>query len=623
MGSGETGGWVAGISLRIIDPCGLQQIHCGCIVSFHMFILLDAGGIECLNCAKTEYILTPNPTWPSASHNLPGPAEKIRDISSKNWKSIAENPVTWRQAPNLSSASKAQPESPASHHPPGSAERIKDISSKVLGCIPESILRWRQTSNLSSASKAQPESQCSRPVPWRQAPSLFSASKAQPGSQCRTPFDVNIDKSLGKEQWPCCSLGKSTSGDSSQRLVNENRKACDIQYEWQRDLFKDVSCRPFFNPTVTPLSSVPATTFVAHDQKTEKGNVSGTNVQQPCLPPIVGKPCPNNNGAGPSLEAQAHTAKARGEIQILPQHCPRATDQELQQISGGSNAKVTPLFEKQLSASDVSRIGRLVLPKRCAEAHFPQITMPEGCHLVFQDLNGKDWVLHYRFWLNNNSRMYVLEGFAPCVRSMQLQAGDSVTFSRLEPEGKLVMGFRKVSLASPWDLGDETTSTSHSTHEEPSKDSIASKSRNPDGIWSEADNNSIPAKRMKVDNVCSDNKHLKNEQEILQISVTLEQVQELLRPPLTNSPTIVLIEGFEFEDFQEAPIIGTPANCSTNHVGSFRKKNGAWMIQNSHDYRRRRCFSGLSIFSSHKIMNPRHNPWLRTCIVCCSATKGI
>ena len=85
--------------------------------------------------------------------------------------------------------------------------------------------------------------------------------------------------------------------------------------------------------------------------------------------------------------------------------------------------------------------------------------------------------------------------------------------------------------------GDET-STSHSTHEEPSKDSIACNSRNPDGIWSEADNNSNPAKRMKVDNMCSDNKHLKN-----------EQVQEFLRPPLTNSPTIVLIEGFEFEDF--------------------------------------------------------------------------
>ncbi|GJV27313.1 B3 domain-containing protein-like protein [Tanacetum coccineum] len=534
----NTSGW------RCCESCG-KQIHCGCIVSFHMFVLLDAGGIECLDCAKTEYILTPNPTWPSA-HNLPGPAEKIRDISSKNWRSIAENPVTWRQAPNLSSASKAQPESPASHHPPGPAERIKDVTSRNWGSIDESTLRWRQTPNLSGASKPQPELQCSGPVPWRIAPSLFSASKAQPETQCRKPFDANIDKSLANEQWPCCSLGKSKTGDPSERLVTENRKAREIQYEWQRDLFKDVS-------------------------SAEKGNVSGTNVQRPCLPPIVGKPCPNDNGAGPSLEAQAHSAKARGEIQILPQYCPRATDQELRQISGGSNAKITPLFEKQLSASDCARNGRLVLPKRCAEAHFPQITTSEGCHLVFQDMNGKDWVLHYRFWLNNNSRMYVLEGFAPFVRSMQLQAGDTVTFSRLEPEGKLVMGFRKVSLASPWDLGDETTSTSHSTHEE-SKDSILFKSRNSEGIWSEADNIPIPAKRMKVDNTCADNKHLNNEQEILQISVTLEQVQELLQPPLTNSPTVVVIEGFEFEDFQEAPIIGTPKNCSANHVGSLRSK---------------------------------------------------
>ncbi|CAI9768553.1 unnamed protein product [Fraxinus pennsylvanica] len=38
--------------------CG-KQIHCGCIVSFHMFILLDAGGIECLTCAKKSYILMP------------------------------------------------------------------------------------------------------------------------------------------------------------------------------------------------------------------------------------------------------------------------------------------------------------------------------------------------------------------------------------------------------------------------------------------------------------------------------------------------------------------------------------------------------------------------------------
>lgn len=51
--------------------------------------------------------------------------------------------------------------------------------------------------------------------------------------------------------------------------------------------------------------------------------------------------------------------------------------------------------------------------------------------------------------------------------------------------------------------------------------------------------------------MCSNNKHVKpNDEEIVRVNVTLEQVQGLLRPPLTNSSTIVVIEGVEFEDFQ-------------------------------------------------------------------------
>ncbi|RDX92330.1 B3 domain-containing transcription repressor VAL2, partial [Mucuna pruriens] len=33
----------------------------------------------------------------------------------------------------------------------------------------------------------------------------------------------------------------------------------------------------------------------------------------------------------------------------------------------------------------------------------------------------------------------------PCIQSMQLQAGDTVTFSRMDPEGKLIMDFRKTT----------------------------------------------------------------------------------------------------------------------------------------------------------------------------------
>ncbi|KAK2632499.1 hypothetical protein EUGRSUZ_L01473 [Eucalyptus grandis] len=138
---------------------------------------------------------------------------------------------------------------------------------------------------------------------------------------------------------------------------------------------------------------------------------------------------------------------ARGRNQLLPRYWPRITDQELQQISGDSNSVITPLFEKMLSASDAGKIGRLVLPRKCAEAYFPPISQPEGLPLKVQDAKGSEWIFQFRFWPNNNSRMYVLEGVTPCIQSMQLQAGDIVTFSRLEPEGKLVMGFRKASTA--------------------------------------------------------------------------------------------------------------------------------------------------------------------------------
>ncbi|KAI7736265.1 LOW QUALITY PROTEIN: hypothetical protein M8C21_022715, partial [Ambrosia artemisiifolia] len=273
---------------RCCESCG-KKIHCGCIVSFHMFILLDAGGIECLNCAKTEYILTPNPTWPSASHSLHGPAERIRDESSKHWRCIAgSDPVPWRQAPSLF--------------------------------------------NSSSSSKGQHELQ------------LISCSLAQ---------SKTVD--------PCERFVKDSWRVSAPEIIGDRAQATGIRHDGKHNLFNDESS---FQTHATTLSSLPET-FVAHDRKNEIESVSGIRVQQLCPPPSVGKECSNNNGAGTSLENQAHNAKARGETrarhQLLPRYCPQFTDQELQQLCGG----------------------------------------------------------------------------------------DELTFSRLEPEGKLIMGFRKAPLVSP------------------------------------------------------------------------------------------------------------------------------------------------------------------------------
>lgn len=65
------------------------------------------------------------------------------------------------------------------------------------------------------------------------------------------------------------------------------------------------------------------------------------------------------------------------------------------------------------------------------QAYFPPISQPEGLPLRIQDVKGKEWVFQFRFWPNNNSRMYVLEGVTPCIQSMQLQAGDTGIISSL------------------------------------------------------------------------------------------------------------------------------------------------------------------------------------------------
>lgn len=35
----------------------LQRVHCGCIVSVNAFTLLDAGGIECVACARKNVVM--------------------------------------------------------------------------------------------------------------------------------------------------------------------------------------------------------------------------------------------------------------------------------------------------------------------------------------------------------------------------------------------------------------------------------------------------------------------------------------------------------------------------------------------------------------------------------------
>lgn len=85
------------------------------------------------------------------------------------------------------------------------------------------------------------------------------------------------------------------------------------------------------------------------------------------------------------------------------------------------------LFQKQLQNSDVSSLRRMVLPKKAAESHLPALETKEGIFITMHDIDGVHmWSFKYRFWPNNNSRMYVLENTGDFVSTHHLGLGDFI-----------------------------------------------------------------------------------------------------------------------------------------------------------------------------------------------------
>ncbi|XP_006347122.2 B3 domain-containing protein Os07g0563300 isoform X3 [Solanum tuberosum] len=515
---------------RSCESCG-KQIHCGCIVSFHTFVLLDAGGIECIACARKSFILP----------------ERIKDVN--NWNPIAG----------------------------------------------------------------------SGPVPWRQAPSLFNASTNQNELQHKAPFPettVSIDR-LSLSERPFALLSDNNRKDSGEKLMNgklkigvpgtlengyagfnreEAHKSC-TSAPWQSSYANSDLSAPSFCLTVGSTCK---------NEPTVHSKVSVSVQQQNTLsiPLPLGKQLGGHATVDSAGETQVRSSKIRGDgrgkNQLLPRYWPRITDQELRRLSEDSNSVITPLFEKMLSASDAGRIGRLVLPKKCAEAYFPPISNPEGLPLKMQDLKGKEWMFQFRFWPNNNSRMYVLEGVTPCIQSMQLQAGDIVTFSRIEPEGKLVMGCRKASNILTTDQGSEacsngngvaTNGNASTKHTKFSEEVLANSTKKgfsstthvaatsardetkmSDDLVNESLGNNRPIRcKRKGSTMGSKRKRLRIDNDnLVELKVTVVQAQGLMRPPSSGAPTVIVIEGCEFEEYEQedAPIIGRPTIPHMDQLGA-------------------------------------------------------
>ncbi|CAL5218626.1 g327 [Coccomyxa viridis] len=98
-------------------------------------------------------------------------------------------------------------------------------------------------------------------------------------------------------------------------------------------------------------------------------------------------------------------------------------------------------FDKVLTSSDAGGHGRVVIPKVHARAYLPNLEDKQGIHVDMIDTFGTRHRFRYCSWINNSSRMYLLEGVAPALNALKLKAGDILIFGKTK-QGELLLGGR-------------------------------------------------------------------------------------------------------------------------------------------------------------------------------------
>ncbi|XP_054783368.1 B3 domain-containing transcription repressor VAL2 isoform X2 [Prosopis cineraria] len=525
---------------RECTSCG-KRLHCGCIASRNLLELIDTGGVSCINCARDL-------GQPSSTVEKPdGFGTSKVEIGTELQSSLVSNQFKGSNVEKVRGA------------------RVGDYAEN------DGLRIWLQTHN--SATNAVSMRLKQEAVPFTGEHGSTSISQFHPES------------------------------NGSSKAVKVDNCKTDVEI---RDMYESFAQTNLSMTLGAPLGNSNSFHNDVFDER-EHSKTSSSTLPGPRSRHLLPKPPRStlttgleaNAGMVSQIRVARPPAEGRGRNQLLPRYWPRITDQELQQISGDSNSIIVPLFEKMLSASDAGRIGRLVLPKACAEAYFPPISQPEGLPLRIQDVKGKEWVFQFRFWPNNNSRMYVLEGVTPCIQSMQLQAGDTVTFSRMDPEGKLIMGFRKAANSSavqephPSNIpnGNRSSETSYpGVYEnlpvlsgysgllQSLKGSSETHLNALSKKWNSAcgDMNwhniempggrkregmllppALAPEKKKTRNIGPKSKRLLiDSQDALELKLTWEEAQDLLRPPPSVKPSIVMIEDHVFEEYEEPPIFG-------------------------------------------------------------------
>ncbi|XP_057767147.1 AP2/ERF and B3 domain-containing transcription factor At1g51120-like [Salvia miltiorrhiza] len=120
-------------------------------------------------------------------------------------------------------------------------------------------------------------------------------------------------------------------------------------------------------------------------------------------------------------------------------HGPRVTA-----LHDAPATRLRLLFEKELTPSDVSKLNRLVIPKKFAVKYFPRISHATGgkgggsvddIELLFFDRSMRSWNFRYCYWKSSQSFVFT-RGWNRFAKEKGLRSKDRVIFSSYESSGQ-------------------------------------------------------------------------------------------------------------------------------------------------------------------------------------------
>ncbi|KAF0916456.1 hypothetical protein E2562_007541 [Oryza meyeriana var. granulata] len=192
---------------------------------------------------------------------------------------------------------------------------------------------------------------------------------------------------------------------------------------------------------------------------------------------IIENPLSNrpNNNPSTSKQQKPSPEKPKPAAAAQQESPQRSTPPEKRQAPTKTDKNLRFLLQKVLKQSDVGSLGRIVLPKKEAEVHMPELKTRDGISIPIEDIGTSQvWNMRYRFWPNNKSRMYLLENTGDFVRSNELQEGDFIVIYSDIKSGKYLIRGVKVRRAAP-EQGNNSSGAvgKHKQHGCPEKASVS------------------------------------------------------------------------------------------------------------------------------------------------------